>query len=48
MISPETYGPHEGRVRLQADPDAPDFEDSELDLSTLALETEADGIDIRC
>jgi hypothetical protein len=48
VISPETYGPHEGRVRLQADADAPDFEDSELDLSTLAWETEADGIDIRC
>lgn len=48
VISPETYGPNEGRVRLQADADAPDFEDSELDLSTLAWETEAEGIDIRC
>jgi hypothetical protein len=48
VISPETYGPHEGRVRLQADAGAPDFEDSELDLSTLAWETGADGIDIRC
>jgi hypothetical protein len=48
VISPETYGPNEGRVRLQTGADAPDFEDSELDLSTLAWETEADGIDIRC
>ena len=48
VISPETYGPHEGRARLQGDSDAPEFADSELDLSTLAWETEADGIDIRC
>jgi hypothetical protein len=48
VISPETYGPNDGRVRLHADQDAPDFADSELDLSTLAFETEADGIDIRC
>jgi len=48
VISPETYGPNEGRTRLQADADAPEFQDSELDLSTLALETAADGIDIHC
>jgi hypothetical protein len=48
VISPETYQPSDGRGRLHADSDAPDFEDSELDLSTLAWETEADGIDIRC
>ena len=48
VISPETYGPGEGRDRLHADVDAPEFADSELDLSTLAWETEADGIDIRC
>ncbi len=48
VISPETYGPEERRARLHADSDAPDFEDSELDLSTLAWESEADGIDIRC
>jgi hypothetical protein len=48
VISPETYGPNEGRTRLDADSDAPDFEDSELDLSSLAWETAAEGIDIRC
>jgi hypothetical protein len=48
VISPETYGPEERRARLHADSDAPDFEDSELDLSTLVWESEADGIDIRC
>lgn len=48
VISPETYGPNEGRDRLHADSDAPDFEDSELDLSTLAWEAESDGVDIRC
>jgi class 3 adenylate cyclase len=48
VISPETYAANESRVRLDADFDAPDFEDSELDLSTLAWETAADGIDIRC
>ena len=45
VISPETYGPHESRARSH---DGPDFEDSEVDLSTLAYETEIDGIDIRC
>lgn len=48
VISPETYGPNEGRVRLQADSDAPDFADSELDLSTLTLAGEADTVDIHC
>jgi class 3 adenylate cyclase len=48
VISPETYGPQEGRARLRGDSGAPEFADSELDLSTLAWETEADGIDIRC
>lgn len=48
VISPETYRANDGHARLHADSDAPDFEDSELDLSTLAWETEADGIDIRC
>ncbi|HEX2544630.1 MAG TPA: hypothetical protein VHL79_07120 [Ramlibacter sp.] len=43
VISPETYGPNEPRTA-----DAQDFEDSELDLSTLVYETEIDGIDIRC
>jgi hypothetical protein len=48
VISPETYGPNEGRMRLEADADAPDFEDSELDLSTLALKAQAVPIDIPC
>jgi len=48
VISPETYGPNEGRMRLDSDSDAPEFQDSELDLSSLAWETAADGIDIRC
>lgn len=48
VISPETYRPNDGRTRLQTDSDAPDFQDSEVDLSTLAMEVEAGGIDIRC
>ena len=48
VISPETYGPQEGRTPLQAEAGAPDFADSELDLSTLAWQTADDGIDIRC
>jgi hypothetical protein len=48
VISPETYGPDEGRMRLEADADAPDFEDSELDLSTLALKAQAVPVDIPC
>ena len=48
VISPETYGPQERRAALHADSDAPDFADSELDLSSLALDTGEDGIDIRC
>jgi hypothetical protein len=48
VISPEAYGPEEGRARLHVDSDAPDFGDSELDLSTLALDSDPDGIDIRC
>jgi hypothetical protein len=47
VISPETYGPGESRSR-RANEDTPDFQDSELDLSTLAYETALDGIDIRC
>jgi len=46
LISPETYGPNEGRLNLHVDADAPEFADSELDLSTLALEREA--VDIPC
>lgn len=48
VISPEAYGPNEGKVRLHADSDAPDFADSELDLSSLACDTPAVAIDIRC
>lgn len=48
VISPEAYGPDAGRGRLHVDSDAPDFEDSELDLSTLALQSEPDAIDIPC
>ncbi len=48
VISPETYDPNERRPRGHADASASDFEDSELDLSTLALATGPDLIDIRC
>jgi len=48
VISPEAYGADESRVRLDADDDAPDFGDSELDLSTLVWEPEEEGVDIRC
>lgn len=48
VVSPETYRPDDGRRRLHTDSDAPEFQDSEVDLSTLALEVESEGIDIRC
>ena len=48
VISPETYERGDRRIRMRAGHDGPDFQDSELDLSTLAWETGADGIDIRC
>jgi class 3 adenylate cyclase len=48
VISPEAFAPETDRVRLHVDSDAPDFEDSELDLSTLALQSEPDAIDIPC
>jgi hypothetical protein len=48
VISPEACGPEEVRARLHIDNDAPDFEDSEMDLSTLALEPGAGSIDIHC
>jgi class 3 adenylate cyclase len=47
VISPETYDPGERRMRAH-DSDAPDFEDSELDLSSLAQASEPDAVDIRC
>jgi hypothetical protein len=48
VISPETYGPGEAQIRTQPSANAPDFEDSEVDLSSLAYDTAVDGIDIRC
>ena len=48
VISPETYNPQERRDRLHADDGAPDFADSELDLSSLAWQAAGDGVDIRC
>jgi hypothetical protein len=44
VISPEAGG-HEDRARARGDSDTPDFEDSELDLSSLGWPA-ADGIDI--
>jgi len=48
VLSPETCRPNEERARLHGDGDVPEFEDSEIDLSTLALGSEAVAIDIRC
>lgn len=48
VISPETCDPNERRPRLHPGADTPDFEDSELDLSSLAVASEADAIDIHC
>jgi hypothetical protein len=48
VISPEACGPEEDRARLHIDNDAPDFEDSEMDLSTLALGADDEGIDVHC
>lgn len=48
VISPEAYGPNEGRARLRGDSDAPEFADSELDLSTLAGVLEDEAVDIPC
>jgi class 3 adenylate cyclase len=47
VISPETYDPSEASVRLRSDTrEAPEFRDSEVDLSSLALDTAIDGVDI--
>jgi hypothetical protein len=47
VISPEAYQPTELSVRLRSDlRSATDFRDSEVDLSSLALDTEIDGVDI--
>jgi hypothetical protein len=49
VISPETQRPGEVRIRYRDFADTQtDFLDSERDLSSLALEAEYDGIDIRC
>ena len=48
VISPETYGSDAGRLGLHADADAPEFADSELDLSTLALAPVREAVDIPC
>lgn len=47
VISPEACGPLEIRVRSTSESEA-DFHDSELDLSSLALDIAVDGVDIRC
>jgi len=47
VISPETYDPTDLSVRLRAESrPALDFRDSEVDLSTLALDTAIEGVDI--
>jgi hypothetical protein len=49
VISPEACEPSEIRVRHAALPHGHgDFSESELDLSSLALDIAVDGIDIRC
>jgi len=48
VISPETYAAKQEELRLHTDVDAPDFADSELDLSTLALETRVEASAMRC
>jgi hypothetical protein len=47
VISPETYEPADRSVRLRAEArDTMEFRDSEVDLSTLAVDTAIDGVDI--
>ncbi|HEX7890037.1 MAG TPA: hypothetical protein VF522_11820 [Ramlibacter sp.] len=47
VISPETCDPTDFSVRLRADTHASlDFHDSEIDLSTLAIDAAIDGVDI--
>jgi class 3 adenylate cyclase len=48
LISPETYQPQEESSSLYAEDDVPEFADSEVDLSTLAVGNEAAAVDIRC
>ena len=46
VISPEAYEPSE--IRLRSSNGTADFQDSELDLASLALDIAIDGVDIRC
>lgn len=49
VISPESFAPGEIHLRHRDFTDTrPEFLDSERDMSSLALEAEYDGIDIRC
>ena len=48
LISPETYQPQEERSSLSAEDDVPEFAYSEVDLSSLALGSEAAAVDIHC
>ncbi|MEJ8835876.1 hypothetical protein [Ramlibacter sp. AN1133] len=49
VISPESFAPGEIQIRQRDFEDTrPDFLDSEPDLSSLAIDAEYDGIDIRC
>jgi hypothetical protein len=49
VISPESFAPGAIHVRSRDfEATRPDFLDSEADLSSLALDAEYDGIDIRC
>jgi hypothetical protein len=48
-ISPESFTPGEVQIRHSDFAETrPDFSDSETDLSSLAIDAEYDGIDIRC
>jgi hypothetical protein len=47
VISPEAYQPTEISVRLRSETrQTTDFRDSEVDLSSLAVDTAIDGVDI--
>jgi hypothetical protein len=49
VISPESFAPGEIQIRRRDFEDTrPEFLDSEPDLSSLAIDAEYDGIDIRC
>jgi hypothetical protein len=48
VISPETYRPQEDRSSLYAEEDVPEFGDSEVDLTTLAVAGDDMPIDFHC